>query len=188
MKMKKVLSFIALFLIAGSANAMILASDDTPIIQTGQSHTSPVYDMYGLHSYLNLSVLARGDYWKDADEDITFSVNGMDLFNARHAGVNVLNMALTLDYFSANYKKYDKEYSLKMEFSLDPTYFLAESLDNNGQGLAFGWVNGAGVNPLGDYPHVEWTLAGSKSIPEPSLIALFGLGLLGLGFARRRKT
>ena len=25
-------------------------------------------------------------------------------------------------------------------------------------------------------------------VPEPSIVALFGLGLLGLGFARRRKT
>lgn len=28
----------------------------------------------------------------------------------------------------------------------------------------------------------------SASVPEPSIIALFGLGLLGLGFARRRKA
>jgi hypothetical protein len=31
------------------------------------------------------------------------------------------------------------------------------------------------------------TIEGEYNVPEPSVIALFGLGLLGLGFARRRK-
>ena len=32
------------------------------------------------------------------------------------------------------------------------------------------------------------TIEGAYKVPEPSVIALFGLGLLGLGFARRRKA
>ncbi len=32
------------------------------------------------------------------------------------------------------------------------------------------------------------TIANFSAIPEPSMIAVFGLGLVGLGFARRRKT
>ena len=32
-------------------------------------------------------------------------------------------------------------------------------------------------------PGFDW----AGEVPEPSIIALFGLGLLGLGFARRRK-
>jgi hypothetical protein len=34
---------------------------------------------------------------------------------------------------------------------------------------------------------VAWTDGVSVSVPEPSIIALFGLGLVGLGFARRRR-
>ena len=42
------------------------------------------------------------------------------------------------------------------------------------------------TNPYGYYGVV--TTEGGASVPEPSIIALFGLGLLGLGFARRRKA
>jgi len=33
---------------------------------------------------------------------------------------------------------------------------------------------------------LQWTYSGDVTVPEPSIIALFAAGLLGLGFARRR--
>lgn len=38
-----------------------------------------------------------------------------------------------------------------------------------------------------DYQYGSSKLAGSVSVPEPSILALFGAGIIGLGFARRRK-
>jgi|GEM_PF-2155247 len=40
----------------------------------------------------------------------------------------------------------------------------------------------------GDRAYVGWLLVGDTiQVPEPSIIALFGLGLVGLGFARKRR-
>jgi hypothetical protein len=44
-------------------------------------------------------------------------------------------------------------------------------------------TDGAAVTGLA----VAWSGGVSVSVPEPSIIALFGLGLVGLGFARRRR-
>jgi hypothetical protein len=49
-------------------------------------------------------------------------------------------------------------------------------------------VNGSS-NGKQDDNTVGWLLVGGSStaVPEPSIIALFGLGLVGIGFARRRR-
>jgi len=57
----------------------------------------------------------------------------------------------------------------------------------HGLKLYFAWkMQKEGENLVGEEPEYVHT-NGSKPVPEPSIIALFGLGLFGLGLARRRK-
>jgi hypothetical protein len=46
------------------------------------------------------------------------------------------------------------------------------------------WVNGQDQG----YQLSHWTAFNSTSVPEPSIIALFAAGLLGMGFSRRRRA
>jgi hypothetical protein len=56
------------------------------------------------------------------------------------------------------------------------------------------WLTGVGTVSAAGFADTSmgWTISGNKftfaaaTVPEPSVIALFGLGLLGLGLARRK--
>jgi hypothetical protein len=52
-------------------------------------------------------------------------------------------------------------------------------------GLAFTDAQHAGLA----YGPVQWSVRGAgTAVPEPGTLALFGLGILGLGFVRRRRA
>jgi hypothetical protein len=56
--------------------------------------------------------------------------------------------------------------------------FTGNTIDLNVEGLKF---------LPGQDAHVDVTTAATTAVPEPASLALFGAGLLGLGFFRRRK-
>jgi len=61
-----------------------------------------------------------------------------------------------------------------------------ENLFDFGYGV-LAWEDNDFFNSLGDDLIISHTASfGSASVPEPSIIALMGAGLIGLGFARRR--
>jgi hypothetical protein len=50
------------------------------------------------------------------------------------------------------------------------------------------WMHlGAGAADSGSVFFIDDLVFGNVTVPEPSVIALFGLGLVGIGFARRRR-
>jgi hypothetical protein len=58
---------------------------------------------------------------------------------------------------------------------------------SGGLGPLTGWVEHAGRSVGGDY-EINFSTQVSAAVPAPSIIALFGLGLVGIGFARRRQA
>jgi hypothetical protein len=82
-----------------------------------------------------------------------------------------------------------------IRFDLGSTVFAGIALEANDPGLAstgiFIGENYSGTNVLASagtgFEDVYVTQSFEVHIPEPSVIALFGLGLVGLGFAARRR-
>lgn len=81
------------------------------------------------------------------------------------------------------------------------TYFLAEHHDFSDESQFTGLetskretyyhTDRLGVQVEGKNTHVvkiNGTVASAVSVPEPALIAIFGLGLIGLGFSRKKKN
>lgn len=73
--------------------------------------------------------------------------------------------------------------------SIDGNFFaMGTSFDGNaiagGELLLWYWDSNAGDND----ESIRVTIKTVAAVPEPSIIALFALGLFGLGFARRRKA
>ena len=122
-----------------------------------------VYSLYGVHYPDEVSLFESQVWWGDSDlaRDFALAVSAT-------SGVG------------SNFDVYG------------PYIGYAHQLDD---GRGWDWVDawlqtpsgGADPNPPGDPFNYRFAFAERVSVPEPTTLALLGLGLFGMGLARRRR-
>ena len=174
--MKKIVYlFICLF--AGTANATLIATDTTSITHTAQSYNSSTALSDTSYSNVLLDITAKGDYGTVGYEHLKFYIDNVLLADWTYStpGISV----------TENYANYD--YTLIGSVSISDVLWGILSADNS---LNISWKNSTAVNsyPIqGGADYVAYSLQGYPvSVPEPATLALFGFGLAGIGFTRRK--
>ena len=113
-----------------------------------------------------------GDYSDEVDTGLTAAVTSGNAQNATFYKVDFqLDEAFVLT---------QEDYVFSMRGTGWGTFSLFWANTGSGNGFRQNSTNFAGDTPL--------EFVGIAAVPEPSVMALFGLGLVGLGFARRRRA
>ena len=163
--------------LVNSANAGLILSDSTVVNTVGQDY-SQTFDVTGFENYTNLifTVNARGDYGKLNSEFVEFFIDDISFgtFNYNTAGVTSFvgpTGSSTYDYV--------------MDFSFTISDVDSNTVYANDSELTVKWDNAENVYSKHE-SYVNFSLSGVL-VPEPTTLAIFALGLLGLASRRFNK-
>ena len=187
---RKILLCVALLAGFGSANAALISVDARANSTSGSGS--------GFNTGINLTIgdyftasAALDDLWNAGPLPRWSNADGLvaDLFatgsddSGQAAGVQI----------GRNFGLHN-QHGLSLPFgtlvgSLDGNFFamgtnFAGNAIASGELLLWYWDSNNGDNT----ESIHVTIRTDGSVPEPSVIVLFGLGLLGIGLARRRRT
>jgi hypothetical protein len=161
------------------ANAGLILSDSTVVNTAGQNY-SQTFNVAGFENHTNLvfAVEARGDYGTQSDEFIEFFIDAISFgdFDYNTAGVtSVVGPTGSAEF----------DYIMNFSFTISDTDWNTQYA--NDSQLQVQWTNSPTVGSAGGY-YVDFSLTGNPSVvPEPSTLAIFALGILGLASRRFKK-
>jgi hypothetical protein len=168
--------------VSGFANAGLIFSDNTNITTSGQSDIAS-FSSIGFEYYTNIifSVDARGDFGENqSNEDIEFLIDGVNFGQYTWDTFGV-----TSSTGSSNISSIDKLISFSFNISaLQWANFISDD------SVQVTWNNGSGVGDWSnDYiGYVNYEINGVASqVPEPTTLAIFALGIMGLASRRFKK-
>lgn len=186
--MKEVLCFIALFFVASSANAALIFSN---VSYTANSVTFTVdgdmrgYSLAATNYQNQFSLIYGGDIWNTPNSDFEANTWSRPVFDNETIRLGGKTGTSGNSY---SWSRYASSLADAVVKSATITLtMLNPRLDIHAltPTIGFVWGNGIGRSPS-KYTLLQKVRV-TASVPEPSSMALLGLGLLGLGFARRRK-
>jgi hypothetical protein len=180
--------FLTLILSSGlfvnNANAGIIVSDNTSVTSDGQSYTS-TFDVTGFEDYINLifTVSTRGDYGVSQDNEyIEFFIDGISFGQFRYDTSGVISSVGASG---------QSEIDWQLDFSFSITDIDWSTLYADDSTITVNWSNDSGVGAWNSEYNsfVNFNLAGDPNpVPEPTTLAIFALGMMGLAVRRLNKN
>jgi hypothetical protein len=168
------------------ANAGLILSDSTVVDKNAQS-SSETFDVTGFENHTDLifTVEARGDYGKYAPENIEFFIDNTSFgqYNWNTSGVT---------YALGASGDVQNDYILNFSFTISDIDWAVITDDFS---VNVDWVNSSTVNANSSNGfYVNYSLSGNLAqppapapVPEPTTLAVFALGMIGLASRRFKK-